>query len=94
MLLLALSNLGWLMMLSFDVITSPEQFGVVNDALVAAGLKPDHAEVTMLASVEVEQDLESAAKILKLIDMLEELDDVQKVYTNASIAPEIMEQLG
>jgi YebC/PmpR family DNA-binding regulatory protein len=79
---------------SFDVITSPEQFGVVNDALVAAGLKPDHAEVTMLASVEVEQDLESAAKILKLIDMLEELDDVQKVYTNASIAPEIMEQLG
>jgi len=78
---------------SFDVITTPEQFGVVNDALIAKGLKPDHAEVTMTASTEMEQDLEGAAKILKLIDMMEELDDVQKVYTNASISPEIMAQL-
>ncbi|MDF2939844.1 MAG: yebC, partial [Gammaproteobacteria bacterium] len=62
---------------SMDVITSPENFGAVNDALVSRGLKPDHAEVTMTASTEVLQDLEGATKILKMLDMLEELDDVQ-----------------
>ncbi|MDF2691446.1 MAG: yebC [Gammaproteobacteria bacterium] len=78
---------------SMDVITSPENFGRVNDALLACGLKPEHAEVSMVASTEVEQDLEAATKLLKMVDMLEELDDVQKVYTNASISPEIMAQI-
>jgi YebC/PmpR family DNA-binding regulatory protein len=78
---------------SVDIITSPDNFGAVNDALMAQGLKPEHAEVTMTASTEVEQDLEGATKILKMIDMLEELDDVQKVYTNADIPPDIMGQI-
>jgi transcriptional/translational regulatory protein YebC/TACO1 len=47
----------------------------------------------MTASTEVLQDLEGATKILKMLDMLEELDDVQKVYTNADIPPDIMGQI-
>ncbi|MDO8953244.1 MAG: YebC/PmpR family DNA-binding transcriptional regulator [Gammaproteobacteria bacterium] len=78
---------------SMDVICKPEQFEGLRDALEAKGLKSDHAEVSMVASLEVEQDLDGATKLLKMTDMMEDLDDVQKVYTNASISPEIMDQI-
>ncbi|PRD39677.1 UNVERIFIED_CONTAM: transcriptional regulatory protein [Trichonephila clavipes] len=78
----------------FVVVTTPEAFGAVVDALEAAGLKSEGAEVTMKASTEADiADLEQAEKILKMIDMLEDLDDVQNVYTNASFSDEVMAAL-
>ena len=74
---------------SIEVYTTPNDFGVVLDALEAAGLKPDNAEVTMIASTEADLDAESAPKLLRLIDMLEDLDDVQEVYHNGAISDEV-----
>jgi len=78
---------------SIDVMTAWEDFTAVKDAIVAAGLEPDDAEITMLASITVPLDKEGAEKALALIDSLEDLDDVQNVYTNADISLEVMEQL-
>ena len=58
-----------------------------------AGFTPAHAEVTMIADITVPMDKEAAEKLLAMIDSLEDLDDVQNVYTNADISGEIMEQL-
>lgn len=79
---------------SFDVFTSFEEFGAVRDALDAAGFSAESADVAMIPSTEAELDLDTAQKVVKLIDMLEDLDDVQNVYSNASISDDIMEQLG
>lgn len=78
---------------SFEIVTAPEQFLDVKEALVNAGLTPDNAEVTMVPSTRVELDRDGAETILKLIDMLEDLDDVQNVYHNAEISAEIMDSL-
>jgi YebC/PmpR family DNA-binding regulatory protein len=75
---------------SADVMTSPESYLSVKDALNAAGFPPDNAEVAMQAATLVELDAETAEKMLKLIDRLEDLDDVQNVYSNADISDEIM----
>ena len=79
---------------SIDVLTEPEHFLEVKDALKASELKPENAEVTMIPSTEVALDLKLAEKMLRLEDMLEDLDDVQNVYSNADIAAEIYEELG
>lgn len=76
-----------------EVITSPESFGAVKDALISANLIPDMAEVTMRASTSVELDADQAQTMLKLTDMLEDLDDVQEVYSNAEISEAILDQL-
>ncbi len=73
-----------------DVLTSPEQFDVVKSAIEAAGLKPASAEVTMRADNLTALDVETAGKMLKMIDMLEDLDDVQEVYTNADYPDEVL----
>ncbi len=78
---------------SVDVITSPESFFDVKAAMVAAGLTPEHADVTMTPSITVPLELADAQKVLGLIDMLEELDDVQNVYSNADFSDEVMAQL-
>jgi YebC/PmpR family DNA-binding regulatory protein len=78
---------------SFEVLTPWEIVGKVADALTAAGIQPASSEVTMLASTHVELDKETAEKVLGLIDALEDLDDVQNVYTNADIPAEVMAQL-
>lgn len=79
---------------SKEVMTTPETFSDVKAALDAAGFEAQQAEITMLASTTAElTDLESAQKVLRLVDALEDLDDVQKVYTNAEISQEIIEQL-
>lgn len=78
---------------SFDVFTSFEGFGTVRDALESAGFSAESAEVAMIPSTEAELDLDTAQKVVRLIDMLEDLDDVQNVYSNASISDEILEQL-
>lgn len=78
---------------SWEIVTTPEQFLDVKESLVNAGLVPDNAEVTMVPSTRIELDRDGAETILKLIDMLEDLDDVQNVYHNADISGEIMESL-
>ncbi len=78
---------------SIEVLTDWTEFMAVKDALDAAGLKPEGGEVAMIASMQAELDLAGAEKVLKLVDRLEDLDDVQNVYTNADISAEIMEQL-
>lgn len=78
---------------SIDVITTPEQFETVYERLISTGLKPAQSEITMLASNEVTLDQENAERMMKLIDMLEDLDDVQVVYSNAQISEEILEGL-
>ncbi|MBL4794124.1 MAG: YebC/PmpR family DNA-binding transcriptional regulator [Pseudomonadales bacterium] len=78
---------------SIDVITSMEEFLTVKEALAAAGLEAIESEVTMAASVTVEMDVDTGAKVMRLIDALEDLDDVQNVYSNADFSAEVMEQI-
>jgi YebC/PmpR family DNA-binding regulatory protein len=73
---------------SIEVLTSPESFEAVRTAMEQAGLKPDEAEVTMRADLEVVVSGEAAESVGKLIDWLEELDDVQNVYSNAELPVE------
>jgi len=73
---------------SIEVITTPEAYDDVKSALEEAGLAPENAEVTMRASIDVELDVESGEKVLKLLDALEDLDDTQDVYSNADIPDE------
>jgi YebC/PmpR family DNA-binding regulatory protein len=79
---------------SIDVYTSPNAFGKVKDALDKAEFTSDNAEVTMVPSTKAELDLENAEQFLRLIDTLEDHDDVQEVYHNADISNDVMEQLG
>lgn len=74
---------------SVEVYTTPNDFGTVLDALEAAGFNTSNAAVTMIASTEAEMDAETAPKFMRLIDMLEDLDDVQEVYHNGSISDEV-----
>ncbi|CAA6809480.1 MAG: FIG000859: hypothetical protein YebC [uncultured Thiotrichaceae bacterium] len=76
-----------------EVLTAPDVFGDVQNALVEAGFTPDESEVTMRADNLTLVDVEAAEKLLKMIDTLEELDDVQEVYTNADIPDEVLEAL-
>lgn len=78
---------------AIDVFTAWEELGTVKDALIAAGLTPDEAEVTMIPSTKAEMDSETAPKLLRLIDMLEDCDDVQEVYHNGEISDEVAENL-
>ncbi|ARB46572.1 YebC/PmpR family DNA-binding transcriptional regulator [Alloalcanivorax xenomutans] len=69
---------------SFLVVTAPDRsFGDVVDALKAGGLEPVDAEVTMHPSTSAEMDADTAETVGKMVDHLEDLDDVQNVYTNA-----------
>jgi len=79
---------------SIDVITTFEEYMKVKDAMVEAGLTPENADVTMQASTSVDLELEDAQKIVNLVERLEDLDDVQKVYTNAEFSDEVLAQLG
>jgi YebC/PmpR family DNA-binding regulatory protein len=73
---------------SIEVVTSPEAFTDVLEAMRAAELDPENSEITMRASLEVELDVESGEKVLRFIDALEDLDDTQDVYSNADIPAE------
>ena len=70
---------------SIDVVTAPEQFQAVKDAMEAAGLKADHAEVTFRADNDIKVEGDTALQVKKMLDMLEDLDDVQDVYSNADL---------
>ena len=78
---------------SIEVLTEPAEFESVRDAMRDAGLNPENAELTMRASTSAELDAGAAASMIKLLDMLEDLDDVQNVYSNAEISDEILAKL-
>ncbi|MFM7330925.1 MAG: YebC/PmpR family DNA-binding transcriptional regulator [Brachymonas sp.] len=69
-----------------EVLTSPQDFEAVKNALEAAGFQPEIAEVTMRAENTIALAGADAAKMQKLLDMIEEIDDVQNVYHNAEIS--------
>ena len=78
---------------SIDVITDPDAFIDIKNALQTAGFESDNAEVTMRVVNSTELDNKDAESMLKLLDMLEDLDDVQTVYSNADIPDVVLEQL-
>ena len=70
---------------AIEVLTAPAEFEAVKNALVAAGLTPDAADVTMRPDVTIELTGDDAARMQKLLDILEDLDDVQDVFHNAAL---------
>ena len=79
---------------SIDIWTNPEDFVTVSLAIEKKGLTPESAEVTMQPSTEVTLEQDDAEKVIRLVDMLEDLDDVQNVYTNADFSDEVLANLG
>ncbi len=73
---------------SIEVLTSPETFSGIKAAMETAGVNPANAEVTMRADLEVELDVETGQKVLRFLDILEDLEDTQAVYSNADIPEE------
>ncbi len=71
---------------AIEVLTAPGDYEAVKHALEAAGLKPEVAEVTMRAENTIDLAGEDAARMQKLLDVIEDLDDVQEVYHNASLS--------
>lgn len=79
---------------SIDITTTPETFLTIKNKLISAGFQPAQAEIAMVATIQVPiTDKDSAEKILRLTDMLEELDDVQEVYSNADIMEDVLAEL-
>lgn len=78
---------------SVDVLTDPATFQTVKAAMATAGLEPEEAEVTQRASSNITLGLEDAQKMIKLLDLLEDLDDTQNVYSNADIPDDILAKL-
>ncbi|MCU7810335.1 MAG: YebC/PmpR family DNA-binding transcriptional regulator [Candidatus Thiodiazotropha sp. (ex Notomyrtea botanica)] len=79
---------------SVDIITAPEVFSAIKDALIGTGFQPDNDEITYNASTNAVLDESDADKLLRMVEMLEDLDDVQDVYTNAEISDEILDAVG
>ena len=75
---------------AFEVVTEPGEVVAARQALQAAGIDYDSAEVQFVPSVQVEVEVDGARKILRLIDALEDLDDVQNVYANFDASDEVM----
>jgi YebC/PmpR family DNA-binding regulatory protein len=75
---------------SFEVVTSPDTFVDVQEALAKVGFNAEHAEVSMVPSTKAEIGADLVVKFFKLIDMLEDFDDVQNVYHNAEIADDVL----
>lgn len=78
---------------SLEVLTAPDDFLDVKERMIAAGMEPAEAEVTQRPSTNVDVDGEDAEAVLKLMDTLEDLDDVQHVYSNADFSAEAMAEL-
>jgi YebC/PmpR family DNA-binding regulatory protein len=78
---------------TFDVYTAPEDFAAVRDAIEASGLPLAHADVTMIPSTTVQLEAKAAQQMLKLMDQLEDHDDVQNVYANFDIEESVMASL-
>ncbi len=79
---------------SIDLLTTPEDFSDIKAAMESAGFEAVNAEITYNAGTKAEMDREGAEKLMRMIDTLEDLDDVQEVYSNAEIPDDILEELG
>ncbi len=77
---------------SVEVIADPEQYERVREAMIGAGHEPEHAEVTMRPAARVGVDADYLDSFLKMIDTLDDLDDVQQVYSNAEIPDELLQE--
>jgi YebC/PmpR family DNA-binding regulatory protein len=77
---------------TIEIVTTPENFEKVREALKAKGFTPSSAEVTMVPTTTVKVAGEDAQKLIKLVESLEEHDDVQNVHANFDIPDEILEQ--
>ena len=78
---------------SIEVLTEPDEFEQVRDNMVAAGLQPESAEITMRASTNAELGVKEAGSMIKMLEMLEDLDDVQDVYSNADISDDVLAKI-
>ena len=74
----------------FEVTCAPTAFASLRERLEAAGLAFEQAQIAWLPTVEVACDAEIGAKVVRLIETLEDHDDIQKVWTNADLPDEIM----
>ena len=79
---------------NIDVYTDPHDFSDIQKALIEKGFNSESAEVTFDAETKAELDIGTAEKVMAFIDKLEDLDDVQSVYSNANFTQELIEQLG
>jgi len=79
---------------SYEIITAPEDVNKVKAALEAAGIPVSLAEITMLPKSYVALDGKSAEQIIRLVDVLEDHEDIQNVYTNFNIPDEVMAKVG
>ena len=77
----------------FEVITEPSQLVAARTALVDAGIDYDSAEAEFVPNLQVEVDADTARKVFKLIDALEDSDDVQNIFSNYEISPEVQAEL-
>ena len=77
----------------FEVVTDPSQLIAARTALQEAGLDYDSAEAEFLANVKIDADAETARKLFKLVDAVDDLDDVQNVYTNVSLSDAVRAEL-
>jgi YebC/PmpR family DNA-binding regulatory protein len=75
---------------SIEVLTSPGDFEKVRDGMITAGFEVENAQVTMRASTSAELGVKEATSMIKMLDMLEDLDDVQEVYSNADISEDVL----
>jgi YebC/PmpR family DNA-binding regulatory protein len=78
---------------SIEVLAEPAEFENVRDKMIGKGFEPESAQLTMRASTSAELDLKEAGSMIKLLDMLEDLDDVQEVYSNADISDDVLAQI-
>lgn len=79
---------------SLDVLTAPDDFLTVKDALVAANFPPESSDVVMRPDNYSSLELDDATKMVRLLEMLEDLDDTQEVYSNADISEDVLEKIG
>ncbi len=79
---------------SFEVISAPNDVVEVRAAIEAAGLEYDSAEVSFVPSVSVELDEEAARRVFRLMEALDDLDDVQNVWANFDVSDDVMERVG
>ncbi|HEY3733980.1 MAG TPA: YebC/PmpR family DNA-binding transcriptional regulator [Streptosporangiaceae bacterium] len=79
---------------SFEVVSEPTDLVAVRSALQQAGIDYESAEAAFLPTMEVPLDEEQARKVFRLIEAIEDSDDVQDVYANYSVSDEVMEKLG
>ena len=77
----------------FQVLTQPADLGAVRDALVAAGIEFEQAELTMVPKNTVKLEENDARKTMRIVDALEDSDDVQEVYANFDIPEDVLESL-